>query len=87
MLKTHHFLESDRGETAYDIPYMWILKRNDTNEQKETHKRMNLWLSGVGVGGREGIVREFGMDVYTLPHLKWITNKDLLYSTGNSARF
>ena len=34
----------------------------------------------------EGTVREFGMDVYTLLYLKWITNKDLLYSTGNSAQ-
>ena len=32
-----------------------------------------------------GIVREFGMDIYTLLYLKWITNKDLLSSTGNSA--
>ena len=24
--------------------------------------------------------------MYTLPYLKWITNKDLLYSTGNSAQ-
>ena len=31
--------------------------------------------------GREGIAREFGMDVYTLLYLKWITNKDLLYTT------
>ena len=34
----------------------------------------------------EWIVREFGMDRYTLLYLKWITNKDLLYSTGNSAQ-
>ena len=34
----------------------------------------------------EGIVREFGMDLYTLDYLKWITNKDLLYSTRNSAQ-
>ena len=34
----------------------------------------------------EGIVREFGMDMYTWPHLKWIPNKDLLYSTGISAQ-
>ena len=26
------------------------------------------------------------MDMYTLLYLKWITNKDLLYSTGNSAQ-
>ena len=34
----------------------------------------------------EGIVRKFGMDVYTLLYLKWITDKDLLYSTWNSAQ-
>ena len=34
-----------------------------------------------------GIVREFGMDMYTLKYLKWITNKDLLYSTENSAQY
>ena len=46
---------------------------------------MNVRLSGRG-GWREGIVREFGMDMYRLLYLKWITNKDLLYSTGNSAQ-
>jgi len=30
----------------------------------------------------EGRVREFGMDVYTVLCLKWITNKDLLYGKG-----
>ena len=30
---------------------------------------------------------EFGMDVYTLLYLKWITNMDLLYSTWNSAEW
>ena len=33
------------------------------------------------------IVREFGMDMYTLLYLKRTTNKNLLYSTGNSAQF
>ena len=27
--------------------------------------------------------REFGMDKYILLYLKWITNKDLLYSIAN----
>ena len=36
--------------------------------------------------GKEGMVREFVMDMYTLLYLKWITNKDLLCSTGNSAQ-
>ena len=34
----------------------------------------------------EGIVREFGIDMYTLLYLKWITNKDLLYSIGSSTQ-
>ena len=34
----------------------------------------------------EGIVKEFGTGMYTLLYLRWITNKDLLYSTGNSAQ-
>ena len=37
-------------------------------------------------GRREGLVREFGIDMYTLLYFKRITNKDLLYSTGNSAQ-
>ena len=36
-------------------------------------------------GWREDIVRECEVDMYTLLYLKGITNKDLLYSTGNSA--
>ena len=36
----------------------------------------------------KGVVREFGMDMYTLLCLKWIwiINKDLPNSTGNSAQ-
>ena len=68
------------------------LKRYDTNDltykQKQNHRlmRMSLWLLGSGKGRRERIVREFGMDMYTLLSLKWITNKDLLCSTWNSAQ-
>ena len=34
----------------------------------------------------EGRVREFGMDVYTVLCLKWITNKDLPYGKGTAQR-
>ena len=37
--------------------------------------------------GREGIIREFGIYMYTLLYLKWITNKDLLYGTVNSDQY
>ena len=39
-----------------------------------------------GEGWGEGIVREFGIDMYTLLYLKLVTNKDLLCSTGSSAQ-
>ena len=45
---------------------------------------MNLWLPKRKDGGGE-TVREFGMDMYTLLYVKWIINKDLMHSTGNSA--
>ena len=35
----------------------------------------------------EGIFREFRIDLYTLLYLKWITNKDLLHGTWNSAQY
>jgi len=38
-------------------------------------------------GPKDGVRdREVGMDRYTLLYLKWRTNKDLLWSTGNSAQ-
>ena len=66
--------KSDREETPYDVPSMWNLKRNDTNELTyKTNKPTDLenelilcqrdeWM--------EGIVTEFGMDMYTLLYLK-----------------
>ena len=58
---------------------MWNLKRNYTNEL--THKT-ETDSQTYGCWQREEwteeIVREFGMDMYILLCLKWITNKDLL---------
>ena len=47
-----------------------------------------LHLQHGAAGGRMGewIIRQLGIDRYTLLYLKWITNKDLLYSTENSAQ-
>ena len=44
-------------------------------------QRKNLW-SPEG----EGIVREFGIDMFKLLNLNWIMNKDLLCSTGTSTQ-
>ena len=43
----------------YDIPHMWNLKRNDTNEltyttEKDSQtQRMNLWLPGGRMEGKD----------------------------------
>ena len=53
----------------YDISYKQNLKRNDTNEityKTERDSRREQTYSYWG----EGIVREFGFDMYTLPYLK-----------------
>ena len=44
---------------------------------------LELMVAGRKDGVPEGIVKEFGMDMYTPLYLKWITSKDLLYSTCN----
>ena len=41
-------------------------------------------MVATGEEWEKHIVRKFGMDMYTLPYLKWVTNKVLLYSTWNS---
>ena len=65
---------------------MPALKSNDTNElpyKTETDSENEFMVAGEK-DGREGLVRVFGMVIYTLLYLKWVTNKDLLYSTRNS---
>ena len=74
-------------QKSYGITYIWNLKY-DTNEliykseiDSQTQKT-NLWVPKGKVWGW-GINREFGIKRYTLLYIKWIINKDLLYSTGN----
>ena len=66
------------NRTYKEMMQMNLQKKNRLidleNELMDTRRRMG-----------EGTVREIGIDMYTLQYLKWITNKDLLNSTGNSA--
>ena len=54
----------------------FIYKTETDSENKRGHQ-----VRRVG----EGKMGSFGFEMYTLLHLKWITNKDLLYSIGNLA--
>ena len=62
--------------------------KNDTNEltKQRLVDLVNLWLPGGRMGNR--LIKEFGVDMYILLNLKWITNKDLLliYTTWNPAQ-
>ena len=58
-----------------------MIQGNLLTKQKGTHRLEDeLWLAGGG------IVREFGEVMCTLLYLKWITNKDLPYSTEDAAQ-
>ena len=54
-------------------------------ETTESLESKLMVTRGAGLG--EGIVKEFGIDMHTLPYLKWITNKDLLCRIENSAQY
>ena len=56
-----------------------------TEIDPETQKT-NLWFTkGESLGG--GINQDIRINLFTLPQIKWITKKDLLYSTGNSTQY
>ena len=93
---------SEVSQIEKEIPYMGNLKRHDTNElnmfikfiklkQKQTHRFREQTYGCQGRSRREGMMEEgdteFGMDMYTLLYLKWIINKNLLYSTWSSAQY
>ena len=58
-----------------------MIQVNLLTKQKETHRLGEWTYDCLG----EEIVKDLGMDMYPLLYLKWITNKDQLYSTWNSA--
>ena len=80
--------QSDRErEISYDIAYMWNQKKK-SYELTYLQKRNRLidLENELMARGKGGIEWESGVDRYTLLYLEWITNKDQLYSTGNSAQ-
>ena len=66
------------------ISLMGNLKRNDTNElMYKTERDSQTQRMNYGQIGRDN--QGVWANTYTLLYLKWITNKDLLQSMGNSA--
>ena len=53
-----------------------MIQMNLQNRSRLTDLENKLMISKAE-GWERGIVREFGIDMYTLLHLKWTTSQDL----------
>ena len=56
-------------------------QQQQKNKNKYTDLENKLMVTR-GEGNWGGIVREFGIDMYTLLYLKWITNKTYCIAQG-----
>ena len=59
---------------------------NLVTKQKQSQRCRKQTYGYQGMGGG-GINWEIEVDIYTLLYMKQMTNKDLLYSTGNSTQY
>ena len=57
---------------------------NLLTQQKQTYRYGNKFMVTTGETWGESINQEFGIKMHTLLGIRWMTNKDLLYSPGNS---
>ena len=62
-----------------------MIKMNLQNRNTLTDFKDKL-MGTKGERWENGINKAFGINIYTLLYIKQIINKDLLYSTGNSAQ-
>ena len=60
-------------------------KQKQTLTDMENKLMVNKGQAGVRGGG--GINQEYRINRYTLPYIKQINNKDLLFSTGNRIQY
>ena len=77
---------------CYHLDVMWNLEnwykwtylqnRNRLTNRKQTYGYRSRKWDGEG-----GINQEFGINRYTVPYIKWINNKDLLYNTGDYIQY
>ena len=73
-------LKARKGKSSHQMCF-GLCSSNSVISDLETQL-----MASLREGWGEWIVREFWMDMYILLYLKWITNKDLLYSTWNSTQ-
>ena len=66
-----------------------MIQMNLFTKQKQTHslQKQTYGYQRGNVGGCRGINQELGINTYPLLYIKQITNKGLLYDTGNSTQY
>ena len=67
---------SQRRKIVWHSLYVYKKKWYKWTYKTESSRLSELMVAGGRMGNR--IIKEFGMDMYILLYLKWITNKDLL---------
>ena len=63
-----------------------MTQQNLQNKNRLKDSENKLLVTKVETWG-EGINQEVGIDKYTLLHIKYMGNKDLLYSTGKFTQY
>ena len=73
------------------IAYMWnlekIVQMNLFTKQKQSHRHREQTYGYQGEKELGGMSQEIGTDIYILLYMNQITNKNILYNTGNSAQY
>ena len=80
-----------RERQIYNITYMWNLRNNKNESIYKTEtdsqaQKITLWFP-KRKGRRGGISQKYEINLYKLLLIKMISNKDLLYSTGNYIQY
>ena len=84
ILSERKYVFQKEKDKYHIISYMWILKRAPvilSTKRKETHRHAEQTCGCQG--GGSGMDGAFGVGRCRLFCLEWITDEDLLYSTGN----
>ena len=86
-------MKRSKSERERQIPYdilrsgiQYTAQMKPSTEQKRTHRHGQQTCGCLGGGGGSGMDWEFWGNKCKLPHLEWIDNEVLLYSTGNYIR-
>lgn len=87
--RDYHIEWSKSDKDKYDIAYMWNLKIKSqlnlfTNRNSHRYRKKCMVTKEEMEGG---INWKTGIEICTLLYIKYLTNLDLLYNTGNSSQY